>query len=140
MRGPAWHGPSMLDLVDGVSAAAAAAKPMAGGHSIHELVAHAAAWLEIAGARVAGTAKDPVTENENWPAVGAGARDWTATVSRLDAAASDLAALVRSLPDERLDDALAREGDTWTVYDTLHGAVQHLLYHAGQVALLRKGL
>src|SRR6266853_1935870 len=42
--GTAWHGPSLMELLDGVDAATAAAKPLAKVHSIWELVLHIAAW------------------------------------------------------------------------------------------------
>jgi hypothetical protein len=47
VNGPAWHGPSILELVRGVDVKAASARPIADAHSIWELVAHSAAWLEI---------------------------------------------------------------------------------------------
>ncbi len=31
------------------------------------------------------------------------------------------------------------EGERYTVYEMLHGVLQHGLYHAGQIALLKKG-
>jgi DinB superfamily len=140
VRGPAWHGPSLLEVLDGVSATAASARPIPGAHSIHELVLHAAAWVDIVRLRVQGEAPDPVAPDTNWPPPGPpDARGWTNVVSRLKTAAADLTAVVRSLPDERLNDELEVEDDRWTVYATLHGTAQHLLYHAGQIALLKKG-
>ena len=40
LEGDAWHGPSVLELLDGVTAHQAAAHPIAGAHSIWELVLH----------------------------------------------------------------------------------------------------
>ena len=48
--GTAWHGPSLMELLDDVDAATAAAKPLAKVHSIWELVLHVAAW-DAAGCR-----------------------------------------------------------------------------------------
>ena len=39
-EGEAWHGPSLLEALAGVSAEQAAARPIAGAHSIWELVLH----------------------------------------------------------------------------------------------------
>ena len=43
-EGEAWHGPSVLALLDGVTAQQAAAQPIPGAHSIWELTLHIAAW------------------------------------------------------------------------------------------------
>ena len=43
-NGEAWHGPSVLKILDGVTAQQAAAHPIPGAHSIWELTLHIAAW------------------------------------------------------------------------------------------------
>ena len=43
-EGGAWHGPAIDELLRGVTAGQAAARPFEGAHSIWELVAHAEAW------------------------------------------------------------------------------------------------
>src|ERR1035438_6262552 len=42
--GSAWHGPALLELLEDVDAATAAAKPLLKVHSIWELVLHIAVW------------------------------------------------------------------------------------------------
>jgi len=42
--GNAWHGPSVMALLEGVTAAQAAARPIPSAHSIWQLVSHIAAW------------------------------------------------------------------------------------------------
>jgi hypothetical protein len=140
-RGPAWHGPSMLQALAGLTASDAAARPVPAAHSIWEIVAHVTAWLEIVGMRVDGTTPAVITTDMDWPPIGGTTEtDWRAAVSRLDRTASALQSAVLELDDRRLDTDLPGVDDTWTAYVSLHGAAQHLLYHAGQVALLRKAL
>jgi len=67
VTGPAWHGPSMDQVLDGVSAAQAAAHPIAGAHSIWELVLHAAAWAEISRDRLRGERIADPSPEEDWP-------------------------------------------------------------------------
>ena len=51
----------------------------------------------------------------------------------------ELASAVAALPDARLDEMVpGKEGAHYTFYYMLHGLVQHELYHAGQIALLKK--
>lgn len=42
--GNAWHGPSVLEILENVTASQAAAHPIAGANSIWELVLHIGAW------------------------------------------------------------------------------------------------
>jgi uncharacterized damage-inducible protein DinB len=46
--------------------------------------------------------------------------------------------LVESFRDERLDEIVG--GENYSRYVLLHGLVQHDLYHAGQIAILKKAL
>jgi hypothetical protein len=82
----------------------------------------------------------------NWPPIAASTRgsgprpsirEWRADIDRLRRAARDLQSAIRSFDDRQLSKNLP--GDTWSAYTTLHGAVQHVLYHAGQIAILKKG-
>src|SRR5216684_1939280 len=53
-EGAAWHGPALLELLDDVDAATAAAKALPNVHSIWELVLHVAVWDAAACRRLAG--------------------------------------------------------------------------------------
>ena len=57
-------------------------------------------------------------------------------MERLEAGHRRLAEAVAATPDERLDDLVA--GADHTVYVMLHGLIHHHLYHAGQIALLKR--
>ena len=46
-EGEAWHGPSMLETLDGVGASTVAAKPIAKMHSIWEIVLHLIATQQL---------------------------------------------------------------------------------------------
>ena len=52
--GDAWHGPALLELLQDVDAALAAAKPSPEVHSIWELVLHVAVWDAAACRRLSG--------------------------------------------------------------------------------------
>ena len=45
---------------------------------------------------------------------------------------------IARVPESRLDEPIL-EGMS-SVYVTLHGVIQHDLYHAGQIAMLKKAL
>src|SRR5262245_46391800 len=63
--GDAWHGPSVLPLISDVTAIQAAAHPVAGAHSIWELVVHIGAWESACKRRLNG---DPaqLSDEEDW--------------------------------------------------------------------------
>jgi len=141
IRGPAWHGPSLLEAVSGLSAGDAWARPVNGAHTVAELVAHATEWLEITTRRLEGRDPGRISDETDWPPVGEGGeRAWRALVTRLTDAATALEAAISALDDRRLTEDLPGVDDAWTVYVSLHGVVQHVLYHAGQAVLLRKAV
>jgi uncharacterized damage-inducible protein DinB len=138
MNGEAWHGPHLEELLKGVSAQQAAAHPVAGAHSIWELVQHITAWNLILAERAAGRAV-VVTPEQDWPAVtDISAESWKRTLDHLREARSRLRGAVQKLTDAQLDGIVP--GKDHSVYVMLHGGVQHDLYHAGQIAVLKKAI
>ena len=67
-EGNAWHGDSVLELLAGVSAKTAAAKPITNAHSIWELLLHIAAWDDAARRRTGGEAVT-LSDAQNFPSV-----------------------------------------------------------------------
>ena len=137
--GEAWHGDSLFEILAGVTEARAAARPIAGAHTIWELALHVAAW-DGAVLRRLGGASVELADAENFPPVtDASAAAWRAALAQVRRGHAELVAAVASLPDSRLDDMVpGKEGAHYTFYYMLHGVVQHELYHAGQIALLKK--
>ena len=66
--GEAWHGPAVLEILHGVTAADAAARPLPRGHNIWEIALHIAVWDDVARRRMAGEIVQPTPE-EDWPPV-----------------------------------------------------------------------
>lgn len=134
-----WHGPALADLLGDVSAADAAATPVAAAHSIWELVHHITAWAEIVRLRLAPEYAGEPTPEQDWPPVRDTSADaWRAAVERLKAAHRELAADVAALDDATL---LGRAtGRDHTVIVMLHGIVEHDAYHGGQIAVLKRAL
>lgn len=131
-EGAAWHGPSLKELLSGVTADAAAAKPFPSVHSIQEIILHIAAWKR-AGIRMLSGEAVKLEPEEDWPH-----RDlaWEEASQALDASQSGLLQAISHLSEAQLEDRVP--GQPYSVYFLLHGIVQHDLYHAGQIAILRK--
>jgi len=125
--------------LEGITAAQAAARPIASAHTIWELVLHIAAWDGAALRRIGGTAVE-LADAENFPVVSdASDAAWHKTTAQVRNTHQDLIAAVVALPDSRLFEIVpGKHGPHYTFYYMLHGVVQHELYHAGQIALLKK--
>lgn len=140
--GEAWHGPSVLTLLKGVTAQQAAAHPIPGAHSIWELTQHIEAWERACLRRLNG---DPaqLTDEEDWQLVNdTSEAAWESTKQQLTNTHRELLEAIANLDESRLDDPIITNSTTSysSVYVTLHGGVQHDLYHAGQIAILKKAL
>jgi hypothetical protein len=136
-KGPAWHGASLSENLQDVTAQMAAAHPIAGAHSIWEIVAHISAW-EAEVARVLG-GKPHITMQgeEDWPPVTDTSEEaWKAALAHLDASHQGLRAAIRTMAEEDLDKPVP--GRDFSFYVLLHGVAHHSLYHSGQIGLLKK--
>ena len=136
LGGPAWHGPSILELLKGVSAARAAARPIPGAHSIWELVLHIRTWDRVVLARLRGESFKPTPE-ENWPSiVGASPKSWKRAVREMTETHRKLNQAISALSGARLSRTLP--GKNYPLHHLVYGVIQHELYHAGQIGLLKK--
>jgi len=137
-EGGAWHGPAVTELLNGVDGKTAAAHPIAGAHSIWELVLHIAAWEGACLRRLNGD-RAQLPDEEDWPAVGdTSEKSWQAVRAKLVEGHHSLRKKILNVDESKLDQPIV-EGLA-TVYETVHGVIQHDLYHAGQIALLKKAL
>src|SRR5262245_61859382 len=134
--GDAWHGPSLKEILSGVTAEQAAAKPLANAHSIWELTSHIAAWEDVFMRRLAGQRLDEPEEGDFPPVTDAGEEGWRRTLARFDETHRSLIEAVSALSVERLHDTVP--GKEYTVEYMLRGIMRHHVYHAGQIALLKK--
>jgi uncharacterized damage-inducible protein DinB len=137
--GDAWHGDGLFEILDGVTAAQASARPVKHAHSIWELVLHIAAWDSAVLRRMRGEAVE-LSADQNFPPVrDASEAAWRKALERVRHAHEELLAATAAFPDARLEERVpGKQGAHYTYYYMLHGVVQHELYHAGQIALLKK--
>ena len=135
-EGDAWHGPALLELLQDVDAARAAAKPLPKVHSIWELVMHVAAWDSAACLRLGGESVQ-LTGTANFPIVPKPTEAaWRKALAQAKRAHDVLVKTVATLPESRLRERVP--GKKYDFYHLLHGVAQHELYHAGQIAILKK--
>jgi uncharacterized damage-inducible protein DinB len=145
LDGDPWHGSPVFQILKGLDHHGALARPISGAHNPWELVLHMTAWAREAARRLAGHSPGVPLEGD-WPEVReTTAETWRAAVEDLRRSHEELLGALSAFPEERLDERIGGERNTsqgtgvsWEMM--LHGVSQHDAYHAGQIALIRKGL
>jgi hypothetical protein len=143
--GDAWHGPALAELLRDVDVSTAAARPVAGGHSIWEIVLHLTGWTREVARRLA--EGDPqLPEGGDWPDVhDPSPAAWNLARVDLALAHVELARALAAFSPARFTESLgtARDaplGTGVTYLAMILGALQHAGYHGGQIALLKKAI
>jgi hypothetical protein len=142
INGEAWYGDSLRQILKDVTATQAQARPIPNAHSIWELLCHVEAWVRFALGAVAGTpipAWPAMPVELDWPAV-TDTTDpaWKQSVDSFFSQHLKLVETIKAFTDERLDAAVP--GRTYTFYRLFQSTTQHAVYHAGQIALLKRML
>jgi len=142
--GDPWYGSSAMDVLRGVTALQAAARPIPEAHTAWEIVLHMTSWnREVLRRLRTGVAREP--EDGDWPATPEPAEEsWRSAVAALARSYRELIEAVRDFPPDRLDAELGDErdrplGSGVSHYVLLHGIVQHNVAHTAQISLLAKG-
>ena len=134
--GEAWHGPALMEILDGIDARTAAARPLPKAHSIWELVLHLAAWENVVARRMDGETLT-LTDEQNFGHVkNVAESSWQEAVKNLREKHAALIKKVLSLPDSALSQKVP--GKDYNLQFMLSGVVQHAAYHGGQIALLKR--
>ena len=135
--GEPWHGPALMEILDGVDAKSAAARPIAGAHSIWELVLHIAAWERAIRTRIVERRALQLSDEENFPGVtDSSESSWRNALESLRGNHEDLIQTVSRLSEAQLSEPVP--GKPYDFRFMLHGAAQHAAYHGGQISLLKK--
>jgi uncharacterized damage-inducible protein DinB len=133
--GEAWKCPSLRDLLACVTAEQAAARPVEGSPTIWELLLHTTASERVVRRRLEGEAVDTLPDELAWPEPrDTSPQAWLQAKLDFGEARRALRQAVASFDDARLDETVP--GREYPFYVLLHGAVDHALYHAGQIEIL----
>jgi uncharacterized damage-inducible protein DinB len=137
-EGNAWHGLALWEILTDVTSQQAVNKPLSGAHSIWEIVNHIIVWESVVLRRIKGEIIGGLSPEQDWPPVSDSSESaWQKTLDSLERGNRQLRETISGLTDDRLKETVL--GQTYSIYHMLHGVVQHDLYHAGQIAVLKKG-
>ncbi len=135
-NGPAWHGPSVQEVLKDISNEEAL-KSVESAHNIAELVFHMIAWRNYLINKLKGQESYDVSEKENFQKIDHLTHDeWVNLKSRLIASQEELQALLSKQNDEILNQKVGKRN--YTFYVLMHGIIQHDLYHLGQIILTKQ--
>lgn len=135
-EGEAWHGPALMEILDDVDARTASARPINKAHCIWELVIHLAGWEQVVSRRLQGQAAT-LTDAQNFGHLDSTTeQSWQSSLAILQQNHAELIKLVAAIPESRLAERVP--GKDYDVRCMLYGAVQHVAYHAGQIAVLKR--
>lgn len=136
LNGNAWHGDPVWQILDGISAPQAAARPLSSAHTIWEIVMHMIFWEDVVTQRLAGK-RAGLVEELNFPAMPAvTAENWHKTLDDFRTSNQSLREALAKLDSAKLNELTAAGKRTY--YGEAHGIIEHHVYHAGQIALLKK--
>ncbi len=135
ISGDAWYSDSVWALLTTITPEIAAFRAAPGAHSIWELVEHMMYWENVARRRMS----EPTAASEelNFPAMpDPTVENWQALLQRFrDSNRLYREALLR-LDAAELDNPTP--GATKSFHQLAQGIIQHHVYHAGQIAMLKR--
>ena len=97
---------------------------------------HVAVWDRAALTRLGGSKCQPTGEANFPPVMNANDAAWRKTIADAKRTHDRLVRTILRMSDQRLCDRVP--GKRYDFYHMLHGIAQHELYHAGQMAILKK--
>src|SRR5689334_5360328 len=96
-HGTAWHGPSVMEVLENVSPQMASRR-IANSHNIIELIGHMTTWRNFVTKRLNGDSLYEVSDAENFPTV----LEWDQTVRQLKESQSNLLTALKAFPETKL--------------------------------------
>jgi len=138
IEGEPWFGRPVYALLREVDERKAFVRPNIHSHSAIDLLYHMLAWSDFTLNRLEGNKeKDSnYTENIDWREIDPQIHGWEEGVSNLIATNQHILAILATKDDAFLDGKV-----DFRDYDfryLLHGMLEHMIYHAGQVAYVHK--
>ena len=127
----AWYGPSLAELLAKISPELATTPPVPGAHSIAELLQHLLLWNE----KIRNTSDShPLARWEPEKEWAEPPIPWNELVARWNRSRDLFEAQIRNFRVEDLGKQVP--GRNYPYETLLRGAVQHAIYHSGQIAMV----
>lgn len=134
--GDAWHADNLVAILANITAEQAFAKPIAQAHSIWELVLHLTSWNETWIARLQGESRSEPIDGD-FPTIADNSEQaWQEALLRLEKSIKNLTAAIDAIAEDSFEKRVTNRD--YDLSSFLHGIVRHIVYHSGQIGLLKK--
>ncbi|MBS1518333.1 MAG: DinB family protein [Bacteroidetes bacterium] len=129
-----WAGFDLYGILKSITVETANMKLPEFNHTIHQIAQHLVTDLVVIKRLQGIDHKIPI--EENWIPADEINFKWTDTVNSIKENKNELIRELQKLSDEDLDKPILK--DFSSIYENLHGYIQHSCYHFGQIALMKK--
>ena len=138
LSGQPWFGRGVFELLNEIAESKVDVKPNAESHSLIELLWHMITWAEFTLAILEGRSiNDLKTIEENdWRPIDPGKHTWKDGKEQLKSIHKNITGLLSLKDDSFLSDMVPTRSFNFRFM--LNGLIQHNIYHAGQIAYLKK--
>lgn len=135
-RGDAWHGPSVMEVMNSLPAHAVDKKHPISKHTIAQLIFHMLAWRRFIIEKIDGNIHYQLeSDDQNWGTeLETSAKEWPTLKSNLIENQKKLVAALEELDDSLLNKRVP--GEYYNFYKLLTGVIQHDTYHLGMIWVL----
>ncbi|QQL48568.1 DinB family protein [Mucilaginibacter ginkgonis] len=141
LSGQPWYGRPLTDILNDVTFEAAFERAPGGIHTIAEILLHIISWQEEIIDRLNEQPAGTPTSGD-WPETGDPSEEkWTRWKDDLKLVNVNLSGIILNFPQDKWNQPIidTRETEPIVTYaELIDGAIQHLVYHSAQIALLTK--
>jgi uncharacterized damage-inducible protein DinB len=138
LSGQPWFGRAIYELLDEIDSKKATTKPNENEHSVLELIWHMNTWAEFTLANLENRTDKELKEIEakDWRKLSKQKHTWKKGLAEFKSIHKKIVDNLGKRDDDFLSDMVPNR--RYNFRFMLNGLIQHNIYHAGQVAYLRK--
>jgi len=138
VEGEPWFGKPVMTVLHEVDPKIVYKKPNDASHSLIELLYHMITWAEFTLKRIEGEEDDDITafDKLDWRQIDTNGHTWDKAVAQFKVTNDLIIEALQAKNDEFLGGKV--DYREYNFRFLLHGLIQHNIYHAGQIAYLRK--
>ena len=135
-NGRAWHGPSLINILENVDYKQAQARPLFERRKRSIWQHRRGHWINVPIMTLVTHEYPEVSFEENWPPMGNTEENWQESKQKLLNAVNTFIIALSKMSNEKYDEII--KGKDYDYMSMLFGALNHNLYHMGQISIMKK--
>ena len=137
-NGQPWTEITLTDIVEGITAAQAAAQLIPNANTIWQLVQHCIGWRDNVLAKLNGVVFLSPEDNYLSMPQDISESTWQTLLLQLKKSEQDWETYLETLDEAQLQSPYLPSKGKFTVFEVIHGILHHDNYHFGQIMMLKK--